>query len=261
MSLQEGYDDLVVEKKEGFAILRLNRPQVLNALSFNLISHIAHALGEVEKDAAVKSCIITGGEKAFSAGADIRDMASRTFSTFETDNDFSVWDAMERFRKPLIAAVEGYALGGGCELAMACDIIVASEGTKFGQPEINLGIMPGAGGTQRLTRSIGRHRAMRYILTGELFSADEADRMGLLSSLVKRGEALNEAVRIAGMIAQKSSVSLLLAKEAVNASQEVGLGQGLRLERQLFYSLFSTEDQKEGMDAFLSKRQPKFTGR
>ncbi len=261
MSGQHGYDDLIVEKKEGFSILRLNRPAVLNALSFELVTHIAQALAEEEKDAGVKSCIITGGERAFSAGADVKDMASRTFSSFETDNDFSVWDAMERFRKPLIAAVEGYALGGGCELAMACDIIVASEGTKFGQPEISLGIMPGAGGTQRLARSIGKPRAMRYVLTGELFSSEEADRMGLLSSLVPRGQALNEAVRIASLIGQKSQLSLLLAKEAVNASQEVGLTQGLRLERRMFYSLFSTADQKEGMAAFLSKRPPRFAGK
>ncbi len=255
------YDDLVVEKREGFTILRLNRPNVLNALSFKLVSHIAEALAEEDRDSGVKSCIITGGERAFSAGADIKDMAGKTFASFAADDDFSVWDAMERFRKPLIAAVEGYALGGGCELAMSCDIIVASEGTKFGQPEINLGIMPGAGGTQRLTRSIGRHRAMRYILTGELFSAEEADRMGLLSSLVQRGQALNEAVRIAGLIGQKSLLSLMLAKEAVDASQDVGLAEGLRIERHMFYSLFSTADQKEGMDAFLSKRPPKFTGR
>ena len=261
MSAQHSYDDLIVEKREGFSILMLNRPGVLNALSFELVAHLAQALAEEEDDSNVKCCIITGGERAFSAGADVKDMAGRTFASFEMEDDFSVWGALAKFRKPLIAAVEGYALGGGCELAMACDIIVASEGTKFGQPEINLGVMPGAGGTQRLTRSIGKPRAMRYILTGETFSAEEADRMGLLSSLVHRGEALGEAARMAALIAQKPSLSLLLAKAAVNASQDVGLTQGLRLERRMFYSLFSTADQKEGMDAFLSKRPPKFTGR
>ena len=253
------YEDLTVGKKNGYLLLKLNRPDVLNALSFQLVSHIAEAMKEADADDDVKSVVITGNGRAFSAGADIRDMENRSFISFEHRDDFSVWDDMLEVRKPVIAAVEGYALGGGCELAMSADILVAAEGTKFGQPEINLAIIPGAGGTQRLSRAIGRHRAMRYILTGELFTAAEAFSMGLVSSLVPPGQALTEAIRIAEKIAEKSLISVLLAKEAVNFSQESTLTQGLKFERQLFYSLFSTADRKEGMEAFLHKRKPSFS--
>ena len=255
------YEDLIVEKTDAILLLKLNRPNVLNALNFRLVGHIAETMRAADKDDGVKVIVLSGNGKAFSAGADVADMSGKSFVSFEHEDDFSVWDDMLRCRKPVIAAVEGYALGGGCELAMSCDIIVSSEGAKFGQPEINLGIIPGAGGTQRLTRAIGRYSAMRYILTGELFTAQDAQKMGLISSLVPDGKALEEAIRIAKVISQKSLIPIMLAKEAVNASQEQGLQQGLRYERQLFYALFYTEDRKEGMEAFLKKRKASFSDR
>lgn len=251
---------IVVEKTGGYAIITLNRPQVRNALSFGLIEEIADALHELDSDTGVRAVVITGDEKAFSGGADVREMAGNSVVTFTKNDNFAVWDRIGTFRKPLIAAVEGFALGGGCELAMACDIVVASEQARFGQPEINLGIMPGAGGTQRLTRAAGKHKAMYYILTGDQFSAAEAERVGIVSIVVPGGTALNEACKIASAIASKPAVAVVMAKKAVRQAADVGLKEGIMYERGLFYSLFGTHDQKEGMDAFLKKRKPEFRG-
>ena len=249
-----------VEKTGGYAVVSLNRPQFRNALSFGLISEIADALADMDGDSGVGAVVIAGDEKAFSGGADVREMADNSVVTFTKNDYFAVWDRIGTFRKPLIAAVEGYALGGGCELAMACDIVVASEQAKFGQPEINLGIMPGAGGTQRLTRAAGKHKAMYYILTGDQFSAAEAERLGIASVVVPAGKAMSEACRIASAIASKPAVAVIMAKRAVRQAADEGLKEGMMYERALFYSLFGTHDQKEGMDAFLKKRKPEFRG-
>lgn len=259
--MEEGAGDSVVYERAGsIAIVRLNRPEVRNALSFGLISRLAEILHELDADDSVGASVLTGGERFFSAGADIREMAGRTMVSFEKADDFSVWDALASVGKPVIAAVEGYAYGGGCELAMASDMIVASEDARFGQPEIDLGIMPGAGGTQRLTSAAGKYRAMRYILTGEPFSAAEAERMGLVSAVVPKGQAVREASRLATLISAKPRTAVLLAKKAVRRAAENKIAEGLLFERSLFYSLFATLDQKEGMDAFLKKRKPEFKG-
>lgn len=254
-------DGLVLVKKEGYAVLTLNRPEVRNALNFSIVSDIASSLHELDRDADVGATVLAGNEKAFSGGADVTEMAPNTLESFTKNDNFKVWDRLAEVNKPVIAAVEGYALGGGCELAMSCDIIVASEGARFGQPEINLGIMPGAGGTQRLTRLSGKHRAMRYILTGEQFSAAEAEKMGLVSILVPKGGALEEAERVASVIASKPRMAVLMAKRAVREAAEGNIMEGIRFERALFYSLFATLDQKEGMESFLKKRKPEFTGK
>jgi enoyl-CoA hydratase len=250
---------IVVDNKEGYSVIRLNRPEVMNALSFELVDAIAKALETLDTDGRCKAVIITGNERAFAAGADIKQMQTKSTVSFIKENNFSVWDGIQRFRKPLIAAIEGYALGGGFELAMLCDIIVASESAVLGQPEINLGIMPGAGGTQRLTRTAGKYVASYYILTGERMSARDAERFGLVSLIAPQGKALQEAERIAGMIASKSLPSLLAAKLSINSALETALSGGLAFERYLFYSLFSTHDQKEGMTSFAEKRKPVFT--
>ena len=251
---------VVYEKAGGIAIVRLNRPEVRNALSFGLISRLAEILHELDADESIGASVLTGGEKFFSAGADIKEMAGRSMASFEKHDDFSAWDALASVGKPFISAVEGYAYGGGCELAMASDMIVAAEDARFGQPEIDLGIMPGAGGTQRLTRAAGKYRAMRYILTGEPFSAAEAERMGIVTAVVPKGQAVMEASRIAAIISAKPRTAVLLAKKAVRRAAENQLTEGLLFERSLFYSLFATLDQKEGMNAFLNKRKPEFKG-
>ncbi len=253
-------EPVTVEKKDGIAILRLNRPGVRNALSFGLVSRLAEVLHELDGDESVGATVLTGGDSFFSGGADVKEMAGRTASSFSRDDDFSVWDALGSVAKPVIAAVEGYALGGGCELAMACDMVVAAEDARFGQPEIELGIMPGAGGTQRLTMASGKYKAMRYVLTGEPFQAAEAERIGIVSAVVPKGHALAEACRYASVISSRPRVAVLLAKKAVKRAAEGGLAEGILYERSLFYSLFATLDQKEGMDAFLKKRKPQFRG-
>lgn len=250
-----------VEKRGGYAVVRLNRPEVRNALSFGLVSSLVDALHSLDADGEAGAIVVTGDDRSFSGGADVKEMSGRDYASFTRSNDFAVWDAISAISKPIIAAVEGYALGGGCELAMACDIIVASEEARFGQPEINLGIMPGAGGTQRLTAAVGKHKAMYYILTGSPFTARDAERLGVVSVLAPKGGALAEASRVAEDIAAKPRVAVLLAKKAVRQAAEGGMGSGIMYERSLFYSLFATEDQKEGMDAFLKKRQPRFTGK
>ncbi|MEM3851519.1 MAG: enoyl-CoA hydratase-related protein [Methanomassiliicoccales archaeon] len=253
--------EVLIEKRDGYSVLRLNRPAVLNALSFGLVSALSSALELLDKDEKTKAAIITGDTKAFAAGADIKELASASYHSLLKEDPFRVWDRIMNFSKPLIAAVEGFALGGGCELAMCCDIIVASSTAVFGQPEINLGIMPGAGGTQRLSRAVGRHMASYLMMTGERMDAQTAMQAGLLSRLVPAGEALKEAERIAAILSSKSLPSLMAVKRAILLSQEVPLSAGLRQERTLFYSLFALEDRKEGMDAFISKRRPIFRDR
>lgn len=250
---------LIREDRHGYSVLKLNRPEVMNALSFELVSQLSSELQELDGDKGCKCAVITGNDRAFAAGADVREMQPRTTSSYLSNDDFARWDGIARFRKPLIAAVEGYALGGGCELAMLCDIIVAGENALFGQPEINLGIIPGAGGTQRLTRAVGKYMASYLIFTGERVSAPDAKVMGLVSLLAKPGQALQLAETVAAKIAAKSLPSLIAAKMAIRMSQSASLDAGLSFERYIFYSLFSTHDQKEGMDAFISKRKPEFS--
>jgi enoyl-CoA hydratase len=245
----------------GVGLIRLDRPAQLNALCDQLMAELGDALAAFDADPAVGAIVITGSEKAFAAGADIKEMKDRGFpATFQ--NDFiAPWERILTVRKPVIAAVSGFALGGGCELAMMCDLIIASETAKFGQPEINLGIIPGAGGTQRLTRAVGKAKAMDLILTGRMMDAAEAERSGLVARVVAADRLMEEALSAARKIAGLSPVAVAMAKEAVNVAQETGLREGVRYERRLFLSLFGTPDQREGMAAFVEKRKPVFTPR
>jgi enoyl-CoA hydratase len=243
------------------AIIQLNRPEVLNALNLQLMDELIAALDELEQDPQVRCVIITGNERAFAAGADIKEMADATTVEMLLRDQFAKWDRIRRFKKPLIAAVSGYALGGGNELAMLCDMIVASETAQFGQPEINIGVMPGAGGTQRLTRAVGKAIAMEMVLTGRTLSAREALQHGLVNRVVPVEVYLQEAKRLALQIAEKAPVAVQLAKDAVLKAFDVPLQEGLLFERKNFYMLFSTEDQKEGMAAFIEKRKPHFKGK
>ncbi|MFE8047396.1 enoyl-CoA hydratase [Brenneria goodwinii] len=262
------YKNLIVEIKGHVALIRLNRPKALNALSSGLIAELVKVLDGVEADDEIGAIVITGNEKAFAAGADIKEMMGKTFtecylSDYITKcNDqgrvIEGWDAISKVRKPVIAAVAGYALGGGCEMAMMCDFILAADTAKFGQPEITLGIIPGSGGTQRLTRFIGKSKAMEMVLTGRMMGADEAERCGLVSRVVPADELLDEALSVAECIASKSRPSVLIAKESVNRAYETTLAEGLRFERRMFHALFATEDQTEGMAAFAEKRRPNF---
>lgn len=242
------------------ALIELNRPKELNALNLQLMTELKVALQELDKNDEVRVIILTGDEKAFAAGADIKQMADKTAIDMLKIDQFSTWDKIRKTSKPLIAAVSGFALGGGCELAMTCDMIVASETAKFGQPEIKIGVMPGAGGTQRLTRAIGKARAMEMVLTGNFISADEAFTFGLVNKVVPIELYLEEAVKLANQIAEMSPIAARLAKEAVNRSFETHLDEGLHFERKNFYLAFSSEDQKEGMQAFVEKRKAKFKG-
>lgn len=251
---------LKFEREDSFAILMLNRPEALNALSSTLMQELAQALEELDGDPSIRCIILTGTDKVFAAGADIKEMARFTRAEIQKSDPLANWDRIYKVKKPMIAAVSGYAFGGGCELAMMCDVIVASETAKFGQLEVNIGIIPGAGGTQRLTRAIGKSRAMEWILTGNIYSAQEALQAGLVSRVVSVGEYLNEAKKIAKTIAEKSPLAIAKAKKAVLLSMELPLEEGLRKERDLVFQLFGTEDQKEGMQAFLEKRRPKFNG-
>ncbi|MCS6879843.1 MAG: enoyl-CoA hydratase-related protein [Oscillochloridaceae bacterium] len=255
-------EQLVLSTIEGHvATLTLNRPRVLNALSPELIDALTAALAQCEADDQIRAVVLTGGPRAFAAGADIKAMAEASPMGMLTSRAFERWARIAAFRKPLIAAVSGYALGGGCELAMMCDMIVASETAQFGQPEINLGIIPGAGGTQRLTRAIGPYRAMELILTGATISAQEAYQYGLVNRLAPVERFLQEAQRLAAQAAAKAPLAVQLAKEAVRAAAETTLREGLAIELRNFYLLFDTEDQKEGMRAFIEKRPPVFQGR
>ena len=249
------------QSRPGVALLQLNRPKELNALNRELMLEIRDALRGLDEDDAVRVVVLTGNERAFAAGADIKQMAGQSAIDMLLVDQFSTWDQIRRFRKPLIGAVSGFALGGGCELAMTCDLLVASETAQFGQPEIRLGTMPGAGGTQRLTRAVGKARAMEMVLTGEFLSAAEALRAGLVSRVVPVGQYLEEAYRLAATIAAMSPVAARLAKEAVNRAFETHLDEGLHFERKNFYLTFASDDQKEGMAAFIDKRKPVFTGR
>jgi enoyl-CoA hydratase/carnithine racemase len=256
------YDTLMVDRQDPLALIRLNRPQALNALNGQLMDELTHALDEAEGDEAIRAIVLTGSDRAFAAGADIKEMASKDYvQAFREDFITSNWERTARCRKPVIAAVAGYALGGGCELAMMCDIIIAAENAKFGQPEITLGVSPGAGGTQRLTRFIGKAKAMDMILTGRMMDAAEAERSGLVSRVVPLASLLDEALGVARKLAELSPVSVMLTKEMVNAAYETTLSQGLKLERRLFHSMFAFQDQKEGMAAFVEKRKPEFKGR
>lgn len=243
------------------ALVRLNRPKQLNALNGAVMDALCDALEELDRDDGVRAIVVTGNERAFAAGADIGEMANATPIDMLTSNRIGQWDRVRKVSKPVIAAVNGWALGGGCELAMTLDIIVAGEGAKFGQPEINIGVIPGAGGTQRLSRAVGKSKAMRMILTGEAISAGDAERAGLVAQVVPDEVVVEDALALAARIAEKSPIALRLAKEAVNAAYEMPLTDALAHERRLFYLLFASEDQKEGMAAFLEKRTPNFKGR
>jgi enoyl-CoA hydratase len=243
------------------ATITLNRPKQLNALSLALMDELVAVLALYESDDAVRAVVLTGSERAFAAGADIGDMAEANPTTMLQRDQFAKWERIRRFKKPLIAAVSGFALGGGCELAMHCDMIVASETAQFGQPEIKIGVMPGAGGTQRLTRAVGKARAMEMVLTGQPISADEALAAGLINRVVPVELFLSEAQKLAREIAAMPPVAVQLAKEAVLKSYDAFLSEGLEFERKNFYLLFATEDQKEGMAAFLEKRNPQWKGK
>ncbi|MFN5557609.1 MAG: enoyl-CoA hydratase-related protein [Chryseotalea sp.] len=246
---------------EGVAQITLNRPKELNALNLQVMREIRDALKEFDADDTIKVIIITGNEQAFAAGADIKQMADKTAIDMLLIDQFSTWDQIRKTRKPIIAAVSGFALGGGCELAMTCDMIIASETAKFGQPEIKIGVMPGAGGTQRLTKAIGKAKAMELVLTGRFISADESLQYRLINKVVPVEMLIHETLTLAKEIAQQSPIAIMLAKEAVNRSFETHLDEGLHFERKNFYLAFASEDQKEGMAAFVEKRKPNFKGK
>jgi enoyl-CoA hydratase len=255
------YENILVERHERVGLIRLNRPKALNALSRGLVAELNAALAAFETDDGIGAIVLTGSEKAFCAGADIREVAGTDFVTNYRDDPVTAWDTIALCRKPIVAAVAGYALGGGCEIAMMCDVILAADTAKFGQPEIAIGILPGAGGTQRLTRLVGRAKAMELCLTGRLMDAEEAERAGLVSRVVPAAEIVEEALKVAAKIASFSLPAVMMTKEAVRRAEEMPLSEGLRFERRLFQALFSTEDQKEGMAAFLEKRPPVFRHR
>jgi enoyl-CoA hydratase len=252
------YQNIIVETKGRVGIIKLNRPNALNALNSALKAEVSQAIAAFEADANIGCMILTGSEKAFAAGADIKEMADKSYNDVLLGDFAGNWDAASRARKPIIAAVAGFALGGGCEVAMQCDIIIAAENAKFGQPEIKLGVIPGIGGTQRLTRAVGKSKAMDMVLTGRMMDAAEAERSGLVTRVVPVDKLMEEAMKMAETIASMGLPSVLLAKEAVNRSFETTLSEGVRFERRVFHSLFATEDQKEGMAAFIEKRPAKF---
>ncbi len=251
----------MVETEPPIGIVRINRPKVLNALSFGVLKELVEAFETFDKDERIRATILTGNDDAFSAGADIKELSEATPVDLIQRNQFALWDRLKKIAKPIIGAVSGYALGGGCELAMNCDIIIASETAKFGQPEVNIGIMPGAGGTQRLTRTVGKFRAMEMILTGQPITAREAEKHGLVNRVVPIEAYFEESKKLGMQIAQKGPVSVRLAKEAVLKAFDTPLEEGLQFERRNFYLLFSTEDMREGMAAFTEKRPPHFKGR
>jgi len=255
------YQNVFVTKERAIGIVQLNRPKVLNALNFEVMSELVSALEELDREAAVKVIILTGGERAFAAGADLAEMSQATPVDLVLGRRFELWDRIRKISKPIIAVVSGYCLGGGNELAMNCDLIVASETATFGQPEVNVGIIPGAGGTQRLPRVVGKYKAMEMILTGKSISADEAYRIGLVNHVVPPESLMEEAKKIATDIASKPPISIRSAKEAILKAQDTTLEVGLEFERKSFYMLFATEDGKEGMKAFLEKRKPTFKGK
>jgi enoyl-CoA hydratase len=255
------FENVLVEKDGAVVVVTLNRPQALNALSYALVKDLSLAMQELDQDDEVRVIIVTGGEKVFAAGADIKEMADRGPFDERIQERLTYRDKINKITKPVIAAVSGFALGGGCELAMSCDIIIASETARFGQPEVNLGIIPGSGGTQRLTHLLGKHRAMELVLTGDVISATEAERLGLVNRIFPVELFLEEAKNIASKIAAKPVLAIKSAKEAVLKAANVPLDEGLDYERKSFYLLFASEDRSEGMRAFLEKRKPDFKGK
>ncbi|GGE78738.1 enoyl-CoA hydratase [Nesterenkonia cremea] len=255
------FTTIIVSTNERIGTIQLNRPEALNALNAELMDEVVRAAVEFDADPEVGAILLTGSAKAFAAGADIKEMASKDFAEMYSREWFGRWDEFARLRTPIVAAVSGYALGGGCELAMMADLIIAGEGATFGQPEINLGVIPGMGGSQRLTRSVGKAKAMDMVLTGRHIGADEAERIGLVSRVVPDDQLQAEAEKAAGTIASKSKPASQMAKEAVSAAFESPMNQGLQFERRLFHALFSTEDQSEGMAAFSEKRSPEWKHR
>ncbi len=256
------YETIQVSKEGMIGTITLNRPQAMNALSNKLVTELISALADFEKDEGVRCLVITGSEKAFSAGADIKEMAGMTAVQMTmTGHFFPLWDKVGRYPKPIVGALSGFVLGGGLELAMSFDVLVASETAQFGQPEIDIGVMPGGGGTQRLTRAVGKYKAMEMILTGERIGAEEAKTLGLVSRVVPKESYLEEAKKVANEIASKSPVAVRHAKMAINKAFEMGLGGGIDFERELFYLLFASEDKNEGMNAFMEKRKPAFKGK
>ena len=255
------YETILLENHGRVGLITLNRPQALNALNAQLVSEVNHALDGLEADANIGCIVITGSKKAFAAGADIKEMAELTYPQIYMDDLFSDSDRVANRRKPIIAAVNGFALGGGCELALMCDFILAGDNARFGQPEINLGVLPGMGGTQRLTRAVGKAKAMEMCLSGRLIDAVEAERCGIVARIVPSDELLDEALKVAAVIASKSLPIAMMVKESVNRAFEVNLTEGVRFERRVFHAAFATQDQKEGMAAFVAKRAPEFQGK
>ncbi len=256
------YSNILVERRDAVGIVTLNRPQALNALNAGLIAELGAAFDDLESDPAIGAIVLTGNDKAFAAGADIKEMAGKSYmQAYAEDFITRGWERVGQCRKPVVAAVAGFALGGGCEVAMMCDIVIAGENARFGQPEIQLGTMPGAGGTQRLPRFIGKAKAMDLCLTGRMMDAVEAERAGLVSRIVAADIVLDEAIAVAERISQMSRPIAMMVKESVNRAFETTLAEGVRFERRLFHSTFATEDQKEGMAAFVEKRKPAFRNR
>jgi enoyl-CoA hydratase len=255
------YQNIISEISGRVGVIRLNRPQALNALNSALIGELVAAIRAYETDPGIGCVVITGSEKAFAAGADIKEMAEKSHMDAFMGDFAAAWDCVAHARKPVIAAVAGFALGGGCELAMHCDIIIAADNARFGQPEIKLGVIPGIGGTQRLTRAVGKSKAMEMILTGRMMDASEAERSGLVARVVPLANLMSEAMKTAETIAAMSLPAVMMAKEAVNRAFEVSLAEGILFERRVFHSLFATEDQKEGMAAFVEKRAAQFKNR
>jgi enoyl-CoA hydratase len=255
------FENVTVEKDGAVGVVTLNRPQALNALSYGLVKDLSLAMQELDQDPEVRAIVVTGGEKVFAAGADIKEMADRGPFDERIQERLAYRDKINKITKPVIAAVSGFALGGGCELAMSCDIIIAAENARFGQPEVNLGIIPGSGGTQRLTHVLGKHRAMELVLTGDMLSASDAERLGLVNRVVPAELVLEEAKNVAKKIATKPALAIKAAKEAVLKAANAPLDEGLEFERKSFYLLFASEDRSEGMKAFLEKRKAEFKGK
>jgi enoyl-CoA hydratase len=262
MTSEAGYQNILLERRDAVGIITLNRPTALNALNAALIAELAAALDDLEADPAICAIVLTGNEKAFAAGADVKEMVSKSYpEIYREDFITRGWERVGQCRKPVIAAVAGFALGGGCEIAMMCDIVIAADTARFGQPEITLGTIPGAGGTQRLTRFVGKSKAMDLCLTGRMMDASEAERAGLVSRVVPAAELLSEAVKVAERIAGMSQPIVMMVKESINRAYETTLAEGVRFERRLFHSTFAIEDRQEGMAAFIAKRKPAFRNR
>jgi len=262
MSETPNYQNVLVERRDAVGIITLNRPAALNALNAALIAELAAAVDDLENDEAIGAIVVTGNEKAFAAGADVKEMVAKGYpEIYREDFITRGWERIGQCRKPVVAAVAGFALGGGCEIAMMCDIVIAADTARFGQPEITLGTIPGAGGTQRLTRFVGKAKAMDLCLTGRMMDAAEAERAGLVSRVVPDGELMSEALKVAERIAGMSQPVAMMVKESVNRAYETTLAEGVRFERRLFHSTFAIEDRKEGMAAFIEKRKPAFRNR